>query len=182
MCEKYLWKSDILNKDAGNWHESLCKMANLLKLPISVGVLLQLYLLHIFTASFVRALCRTALVNKWSKRTVVVESRRLSLVPNNRRLCLFSISKLLLGPPIIDFLLYLRKAWKILMLQGSKLLSWNVDALLSHFDEFPNPTHSLRFIETIRVFSGPKSVQMFNINYTTHSDTKKKTKNLANYL
>ena len=68
------------------------------------------------------------------------------------------------------------------MLQGSKLLSWNVDALLSHFDEFPNPTHSLRFIETIRVFSGPKSVQMFNINYITHSDTKKKTKNLANYL
>ena len=61
--------------------------------------------------------------------------------PNNRGLCLFSLSELLLGLPIIDFLLFLRKALKMLTLQGSKTLSWDVHTVLSHFDGFSNPPH-----------------------------------------
>ena len=67
------------------------------------------------------------------------------------------------------------------LLQGSNFFNWSVHAVLSHFVEFSNLPYSARLIKASSVFSGPKSNYLFSINYNSHSDTKKKKKNLANY-
>lgn len=67
------------------------------------------------------------------------------------------------------------------LLQGSNFFNWSVHTVLSHFVEFSNLPYSARLIKAPNVFSGPKSNYLFSINYNSHSDTKKKKKNLANY-